>query len=279
MKQLIKRVLRKPYNCLRILFKVRWCKTIRLNFTLLPFKKALKLPIIVTGKLIIDSLKGGHVEIDAPLHFGMINFGRDIDNMPIATCKSRVMINGKVTFKGHCILNQSVNLCVWHGAHVEIGHCVIIASGILLKSAHNIVIGDYTRIASGSFIMDTNVHTVKDTETGRIARNYAPIIIGSRCWLTMNTSVTAGAVIPDYSITARGSLINKDFSKDGTIGLMLGGSPAKVLKTGVRRQFDYKIEQKVNKYFLENPDAMYYQDKPGFDEPEEIEVVKQFTIY
>lgn len=278
MKYLIKKILRKPYRFFKILFKVRWLKTIRLNLALLPFDQAIRFPIVVTGKLIIDSLKGEAI-IDAPIKFGMILFGKDYDNMPISYCAGRVLIAGKVIFKGYCAISQGANLCVWEKGELELGHCTRVLSGTLLKSTHSIKIGDYSRLTSGCFVMDSNIHLIRDVKTGQIAPNFAPIVIGSHCWLTMNTSITAGAVIPDYCITARGSLINKDFSNICGPGTLLGGTPAKVLKTGVRRLFDYGIEHKVTKFFKDNPDAKYYQDIPGFDEPEEINVVKQFTIY
>lgn len=271
-------VLKKIYNIFKIIFKVRWYKTIRINFALLPFDQAIKLPIVVTGKLIIDSLKG-HVTIEAPLKFGMIIFGNSLDNMPIECCPGRLLVAGEIKFKGHCVIAQSANICVWKNGKIEIGHCVCVCSGVLLKSTCSIKIGNYTRLTSGCFIMDTNVHLIRDINTGYIARNFAPILIGSHCWLTMNTSVTAGTVLPDYCITARGSLLNKNYSRVcGEGGAMIGGTPAKVIKIGVRRLFYSGRENKVNAYFMANPDAQYYQDVPGFDEPEEINVVKEFTI-
>ncbi len=277
MKYLIKKILRKPYRFFKILFKVRWLKTIRLNLALLPFDQAIRFPIVVTGKLIIDSLKGEAI-IDAPIKFGMILFGKDYDNMPISYCAGRVLIAGKVIFKGYCAISQGANLCVWEKGELELGHCTRVLSGTLLKSTHSIKIGDYSRLTSGCFVMDSNIHFICDVVTGRIDRNFAPIIIGSHCWLTMNTSVTAGAVIPDYCITARGSLINKDFSKICAPGTMLGGSPAKVIKTGVRRLFSERSESIVNQFFIENPNEEYYQGIPGFDEPEEVFIVNEFKL-
>ena len=274
MKSMIKRLI----YLLKAFFKIRWIKTFRVNFACLPFRQAIKFPVVVTGKLIIDSLKG-RIIINAPIEFGMINIGRDIDNMPIAACPARIFIGGALVFNGHAIINQGTNVCVWESGRIEVGHCVIIASGILLKSACSIQIGDYTRLASGCFVMDTNVHAVKDVETGLIAKNFAPIIIGSHCWLTMNTSVTAGAVIPNFCITARGSFMNKDYRKICDEGTMLGGSPAKPLKNNMRRLFDYKIELLINEYFKENNDSRFYQSYKGYDELEESAVVKQFTIY
>lgn len=42
----------------------------------------------------------------------------------------------------------------------------------------------------------TNMHFIKDIETGRIGRVTGPIVIGQRCWLNPGTVVSKNAVVP-----------------------------------------------------------------------------------
>lgn len=278
MRVLLKKILQKPYYLLRILYKVRWLKTLRVNFALLPFKQAVRCPIIVTGKLLVGSLKG-KVVFDCPIEFGLVNMGKDLDNMPIAVNSSRLLVDGLLLFKGPCIITQSSNLVVWRSGKIEIGKYVVISSGVLLKSECGIIIGDFTRLTSGCFVMDTNVHAIKDVETGRIKRIFSPIEIGKCCWLTMYTSIMPGTKLPDYCITGRYSQLNKDYSKICESGSMLAGAPAKVVKTNIQRLSDIKYErQVVVKYFTDNPDADYYQGEPGFEILKENSVASHFRI-
>lgn len=278
MNKLVEKILKNIYHIFKSFFRINWYNTFRTNFALLPFKQAIKLPIIVIGKLILDSHKG-MIVFECPVKFGLVLIGKDIDNMPIATNSSRLMVDGILIFKGKCIINHSSNVVVWSDGIMTIGKYVIIASGVLLKSAHSVYIGDYTRLASGCFVMDTNAHAIKDTITGYIKRIFNDIKIGDCCWLAMNTSVTAGTKIPNYSISARNSVLNKDYSIAGNIGCFLAGSPAKILKTNVQRIFDIKTEGEAILYFKQNPDMEFYQASPGFEHEEDINVESIFKIY
>lgn len=275
---MLKILLKKGFHVFRILVKVRWIKTLRVNFGLLPFEQAIKLPILITGKLIIDSLKG-KVIFHCPIKFGLVLMGKDLDNMPIASVPSRLRINGTLIFKGKCIITQSANITVWNNATIELGSYVIICSGVLLKSADRITIGEYTRLTSGCFVMDTNVHAMKNVETGIIKRPFSSIEIGKCCWITMYTSIMAGTKIPDYCITGRYSLLNKDYTKICKPASMLVGTPAKVVAEGIQRLSDINYELNVvNKYFIEHPQENVFQGEIGFEKLTEESVKSHFII-
>lgn len=277
MNQLIKSFLRKPYRFLQVLFKTNWIKTLRVNFALLPFSQAIKLPIVVIGRLKIASLSG-QVKFECPARFGLVLIGKTVDNMPIELNTSQLLVKGTLIFKGRCIIGRSANVVVWPHGEMYLGHCVRIGSGVLLKCNCKITIADCTRITSGCFVMDTNVHAIKDIVTGRVKRIAKPIEIGKCCWLTMNTSVTAGAKIPDYSISTRNAVLNRDYTESGEIGCLLAGSPARVLRSGIQRVFDLREEAKIARYFHENPNVEYYESTLGFEQIEDIDIESDFNI-
>lgn len=278
MKKLLKKLLRRPYYFTRMVLKVHWFKTFRVNFALLPFQQAIKCPIVVTGKLIVGSLRG-KVIFDCPVKFGLVNMGKDLDNMPIASNPSRLLVDGVLVFKGNCIITQSSNLVVWSNGKMELGKYIVVCSGVVLKSEYHVIIGDFTRLTSGCFVMDTNVHAIKDIETGKIKKIFNPIEIGKCCWLAMYSSVMGGTKLPDYCITGRYTLLNKDYTKICDKGSMLVGSPAKVVKTGVQRLSNIAYEQHVVvKFFVENPNAEYFAGEPGFEELKDEDVKAHFLI-
>jgi acetyltransferase-like isoleucine patch superfamily enzyme len=264
MNKRLKNILRPIYRFLRLALSLNYLKTIRMNFGILPFKQAIKLPILVKGKLIIDSLKGKLI-FDCPITTGLLLIGGDTDNMPIATNPARIKIIGALVLKGNCFISHSANVAVWEGGTMELGHGVRITSGCLVKAATFVKIGAYTSLASGCFIQDTNAHYIKDTETGKIRRDSYPIEIGKECWITMNSSILGGTKLPDYCIVARNSVLNKDYSGICPPGSMLAGAPAKVVKKNVQRVLDIDKEAMLGEFFRKNPDSEYYIDKPGFD--------------
>lgn len=277
MKQIIKNILRKPYKIMRMLLRLNIYKTLRVNFALLPFNQAIKLPIVVLGRLRLDGLQG-RVVFDCPVKYATVMIGKCMDNMPIETAPTRLLVSGTLRFKGRCIINHSANVVVWQGSEMILGNYVVICSGVVVKSAYRVSVGDYTRITSGGFVMDTNVHAIKDITTGRVKRIFKPIEIGSYCWLAMNTSVTAGAKIPNYSISTRGAVLNRDYTESGEIGCLLAGSPAKILRSNFQRIFDLRTEAKITQYFHDNPQAEYYESTPSFETAEDIDVSGHFSL-
>jgi acetyltransferase-like isoleucine patch superfamily enzyme len=222
------------------------------------------LPILVKGKLIIDSLKGKLI-FDCPISTGLLLIGGDTDNMPIATNPTRIKIIGTLHLKGNCFISHSANVVVWKEGKMELGHGVRITSGCLVKASCFVKIGDYTSLASGCFLQDTNAHYIKNIETGEIKRCAYPIEIGKECWITMNSSILGGTKLPDYCIVARNSVLNKDYSHVCSPGSMLAGAPARVVRENIQRVLDVDKEAMLNDFFRNNPSLEYFIDRPGFD--------------
>jgi acetyltransferase-like isoleucine patch superfamily enzyme len=264
MNKKLKNILRPIYRFLRLIFILNWIKTIRMNFWLLPFSQAIRLPILVRGKLIIDSLKGKLI-FDCPIATGLLLIGGSTDNMPIAKNPTRINLIGTLVLKGNCFIGHSANVTVWEGGKMKLGHGVRITSGCLVKASCSVKIGDYTSLASGCFLQDTNAHYIKNIETGEIKRCAYPIEIGKECWITMNSSILGGTRLPDYCIVARNSVLNKDYSNICPPGSMLAGAPAKTVKKNIQRVLDIDKESMLNDFFRKNPESEYFIDKPGFE--------------
>ena len=84
-----------------------------------------------------------------------------------------------------------------------------------------------------------------------------PIIIGNYCWICNSTTITGGAVIPDKTIVASNSLVNKNFSSLPPASI-IGGIPAKHIKTGFRRLDALKHQRLVSKYFRDHNEENLY---------------------
>ncbi|ANN27785.1 acyltransferase [Vibrio vulnificus] len=253
---------------LLFLFKVKWIKTFIFNFSFMSFNQAVKLPILIFGKVKIIS-RTGEIQFKTEPSFGMIQIGKDVDHNPISSAVTKLNINGILIFNGHCVISGGSTITVWRG-FLEIGKYVSIGSGVQLKATREIKIGDFTRIVALSTIMDTNVHYVKDINTGEIYNNSGEVIIGNNCWINQGAVITKGTILPDHSIVARNSFLNKNYNNnDGYI--VLAGSPAKEISNGKQRIFDYSKEVELNKFFAENPEQDKIVDSIGpFVEPSDI---------
>jgi acetyltransferase-like isoleucine patch superfamily enzyme len=81
----------------------------------------------------------------------------------------------------------------------------------------------------------------------------SPIVIGNNVWIGNRTTVTPGTIIPNYCIVSSNSLCNKDYSYIPPDSI-IGGIPAKLLKTGYRRIFSYEEQGEITRKLGLEPD-------------------------
>ena len=261
---MLKVYLRPIYRMCKILWKINLLKTCYVNFRKLPFLQAIHFPIYVYGPLKIDTLRG-KIIIDHPIVSGMIIIGYDIDATPYSGLKTRLTLHGSMTFKGYAVIGRGVTVISY--GEIEIGNCCTIGGGSLIKGMEKITIGDNTRITFSCIVFDSNIHFIKNIETGKVGRNTLPIVIGKNCWINSGAFISKGSVIPDYSIVGRNSIVNKDYSQCGA-NLYLAGAPAKVLSSNVQRIFSIVEERKLNDYFRLHLNENFIELETGLmDEP------------
>lgn len=254
--------LRRLLSTVRNIYRMNIFATILLNFRFLPFRQAALFPIIVYGKFKAHSLTG-KIAISAPVKHSMIKIGyRWFDLFPIAYLPTQLWLSGNLEFAGSCIISGGCGIFVQKKtASIKFGNRCSLGAGSLIKSLDSITVGDYTCITGNCTIMDSNMHYVKNIETGLIGKPSGPIIIGGYCWINSGSIMTKGAIIPDYCIVARGSFINKSFLENGN-NLFIVGSPAKIKGPKVQRIFNEDKEKELRKYFLETT-SLSYDDKIG----------------
>lgn len=260
----MKNILHSIVRILREMKGLNIIRTVGLNFKLLPIREAIKFPFFVYGKLKIHSIIGETL-IDAPIKTGMIKIGfRKVDLLPVSYLPSQILNTGKLIFKGPSIISGGVFLSA-SGGTLVIGSCTIIGGGTLIKATKSITIGMNTRIAYSTTIFDSNVHYVKNIQTGVINRNNGVIVIGKNCWISAGAYIGKGAVIPDFSILARKAFVSSDFSSHGE-NLFLVGTPAQVKSSSVQRIFSMEEERLLNSFFEQNPNINEYKSEPGLYE-------------
>ena len=260
----MKKILRKVYHFLILLKRLNITKTLYFNFKVLPFRKAVKLPFFLYGKIYIGDLSGA-IEIPDEFQTGMIRIGyKWFDLWPVSFLPTQIQVAGRLKFLGAAVISGGANINVQSKKGLlTIGKDVLIGGGSVCKCLEKIEIGNWTRVTGNCNIMDCNMHFVKNIDTGVVANYKAPIIIGENCWINYGTVISKGAVVPDYSISARNSYLSKDYSEYGT-NLFLVGSPAKPTSSKVQRIFTIEKQQELAEYF-ETHDVQSIQLEPGIE--------------
>lgn len=225
-------------------------RTLYVNFRLLPFKEAVKLPLFIYGKVRLFILSG-KVQFNSTIYRGMVKIGVNGDSFSLFDNSGYIQLadkNSIIEFDGPCriALNTKVRVVCGRlkfGENTRIGsNCRIICNGA------DITIGRYTGVTFDCQIMNSGFHYMYDINEQAYINRSTDIRIGSFNWIGNHSFVSGNTVTPDYTIVAQDSLLNKSYVDVPEYSL-LAGIPAKFIKTGIKRVFSPETERKINNLF------------------------------
>lgn len=209
--------------------------TLYFNFHYLPFKQAIKLPIILyksslikcKGRIIIESNKIWHSMIILGKHTCSIypNSGITYENN-----------GGTLVFKGKCLIGSDSFISIGPKATVSIGDNFECNAALKLVSHYKIDFANDVSIGFENFIVDTDFHRLSCVEnqfTKDLHKAYEAIQIGESCWLGSKCCTFKGTFLPDFCVVASCSMLNKKYNVPSYT--LLAGIPATVKKNGIYR--------------------------------------------
>lgn len=231
--------------------------TLYLNLRSFPFKQAWRIPVFVYGWPKLFSLQGSMICV-GKCKTGMIRLNQTNPTMPNNPGASTAIFNrGKIIFHGKAVIYTANKISVWSNGMLELGEDVRIMCMCNVTAFSYIKIGNHTRMAHRSQILDANYHYIANFAKHCIPNHKGRIEIGAYCWICHSTTVAQGARIPDKTIVASNSLVNKDMLFIPPMSI-IGGVPAKLITSGVRRVESIALEHKIRDYFSQYPDEMFY---------------------
>ena len=201
----------------------------------LPFRQAIKIPIIIynphyycmRGKVIIDS---------PVITFGMIRLGIFITNQ-YPNSGIRWHNQGTIVFKGRAAIGANSAITVLReNSYLEFGDNFGNAASLRLNCDYKIIFKDNVRIGWDVSIMDSSMHRLKNIDGEFINKGYDEIYIGANTWIGSECMILQGSRLPDYTVVAAHSLVNSHV--DVPSYSLIGGGPAKLIKTGVWRDIN-----------------------------------------
>lgn len=132
-----------------------------------------------------------------------------------------------------------------HHGKITIGNHCLVGPNCHVGAVNEIIMGDYVSISNNVIIIDNNNHPVNpidrkimnsvDYSSPYRSWKYAvskPIIINNNVWIGRNSIINKGVTIGENSIVAAGSVVTKDVPPN----CIVGGNPAKVVKTDIDRE-------------------------------------------
>lgn len=208
------------------MLKVNWLYSMYFNLHYLPFKQAIKLPIILFKPKLLKC-KGEVIIESENIKTGMIQLGE----MHVSLYPNNGIVfenhGGKIVFKGKCIIGNSSALSIGEKGCCILGNNFRATASFKLTSYCHIEFGENVIIAWEVIIMDTSFHRLKDKDGNFKSKGFAPIIIGRNNWITIRCMIHSGSKTPDYCTLGSGSILNKDYSSLPT-HILLAGNPLEI---------------------------------------------------
>lgn len=226
------------------------------NLRLLPLRQALRCPIYVYSHATLMDLSGS-VSFDCPVRRGLVRLNVKDFGPAQRGSNLELALRGHMRFGGAALIRSDTKIYVDHGATLNIGHNLRMGAGIIINCLNEITIGAGVRIGHRSQLLDSNMHFMLDTARRRVASLRKRIEIGSHCWLTNSVTVYGGGVIPSWSVVASGTMVNKDLADLGH-GNIIGGTPARLLASGMRLVNNYDKEREIDLFYRQNPDGLFH---------------------
>ena len=214
--------------------RVALIKTIILNFNSLPRQIAWKFPIHVYTNTKIISTSGTIDIIDAIPYFGMIKWGWNHSFR--SQGKTKIQNRGKIIFGGEEKIIAGSEIVVFPNAELKIGSNCFIGENVLIYCTNAIELGTCVTISYQSDISDSDFHYCLDIHSGLVCPKNKSVTIGDYNWIGNRTTIKKGTQTPHHVIVASaGAVLSKNYINTAEPFSILGGCPAKVIKTGMSR--------------------------------------------
>lgn len=230
------------YNVLRTIRYIVY--SIYFNFHYLPFKQAIRLPILLykphlhqlKGSIVIDTNKisTGMVKLGYPSSYLYPNNGIMYENG-----------GGTIVIHGRMAIGNASAISIGPKGKLELFPYVGATAALKLVCFHKIVIGENTLIGWDCIIMDTDLHscTTVDEHHKTIGHTtgYAPILIGRDVWIGTGAIILKGVTVKDRCIIAARTVYTSSSNNISEYSLV-AGTPPRVIKGGVfHNRFDDTI--------------------------------------
>ncbi|QWX83324.1 hypothetical protein H0I23_12790 [Cellulophaga sp. HaHaR_3_176] len=256
----------------RILFKWQFSKlniikTVIFNFRTMPFKTALKLPVLLYGKVDLYTLKGKVEFQDCTIRKGMVKMGMNKEFLSTEKGASLFVLReeSKLIFKGPSEFSSNFLVRTGKGAKLTIGQDTFFGSTVKLVCIYQITIGEGSRIAFESQVIDSDFHYIYNLDKQEVKPREKAITIAPYNWIGNRTTISKGATTNPYTIVTSSSVLNKNYTRLEDEYVVLGGQPAKQITKNIRRIYPLDIEEKLVEHFEKEDQTMPLELKKNIE--------------
>ena len=203
-------------------------KTLRFNLHYFPLKTALKLPVVVSHRTYLRELHG-KVELPEKVERAMVKIGfGDVGHYDRKRSRGIWQVSGTVSFGGKASIGHGSKISV--RGNLCFGADFNMTAESTIVCAKEIRFGNDCLLSWDILVMDTDEHPLYNKDNERINPDKA-IQVGDHVWIGCKCVLLKGAVVPDNTVVAAGTLLTSSFSGEHQV---IGGNPPTILKHDIR---------------------------------------------
>lgn len=204
-------------------------KSLYVNYSLFPFKKAVKLPIRVKYNVKVGRLQKENIVVNFPMSKYCIKLGYNgacyiSENHSLL----HIINGGKLIFNGPCTIAEGFNIYI-NGGTVSVGSNFYANRNLEIQSEIGINIGDDVLAGWAVSLRDTDGHKV--ISNGIENQEKDSIFIGDHVWIASECTLLKGTFIAKENIIGCRSLVCGSKVEDSNC--LIAGIPAKIRKQNV----------------------------------------------
>ena len=228
--------------------RLRLWKTIYFCLRTMPFRYALTMPVWIYGKTKYFNLSGRVLPLNAAeIYSGMMKIGL-MDPARSVSDTNSLSISGEVRYGINVVVRQGAKWKI--SGKLRIGDNCMLADNVTLFVTSDVIFEDSCVVAFNTMLMDSDVHYMLKIENMTVKNNRKPIYIGRGSWIGSYTMIKKGSKLPPYTIVVGPySSLSKDYTESLSDYPMIGGNPAKFIKSGYREINNGKMEFYLDDYF------------------------------
>lgn len=238
--------------------RLRLWKTIYFSLRTMPIRYAVHLPVWIYGKTKFFDLSGMVLPLENhKIYSGMLKIGLMDPARSVGDINS-LSILGEVRYGDNVVVRQGAKWKI--SGHISIGSNCMIADNVTLFVSTDVVFEDSCVIAFNTMLMDSDVHYMLNVQNRTVNNNCKPIYIGHGSWIGSYTMIKKGTRLPPYTIVVGPySSLSKDYREILPEYPMIGGNPARLIKSGYREINNGKKELYLNDYFKSHIEPFHWE--------------------
>ncbi|MDR2496244.1 MAG: hypothetical protein LBD21_03875 [Tannerellaceae bacterium] len=204
-------------------------KTFYINLKYFPLKNALKLPILISGKVWLKNCSG-KIEILGNIYPGMVRIGfGSVGIFDKKRSRSILEVSGKMVFNGSASIGHGSKISVGKDGILKFGDRFSITAETSIVCYKAITFGENCLISWDNLFMDTDLHKILN-ENSEIINEPKEISVGKNVWIGCRCLILKGSEIKDGNIVGANSTIAGKLENENSIYI---GNPIKCIKQNI----------------------------------------------